>query len=59
MTKQMSYKKNLFNSVKNLNLGGKWIMQHNNDHKYWAHIVTQWLDEKELNGTNSHHSLET
>jgi transposase len=37
---------NLFDSVKKLNLGGKWIMQHDNDPKHRAHIVTKWLDEK-------------
>ena len=32
--------KNLSDFVKNLNLGGKWIVQHDNDPKHRAHIVT-------------------
>ncbi|CAM4859450.1 unnamed protein product [Rotaria socialis] len=38
--------KNLFESVKKLNLGSKWVMQHDNDPKHRAHIVTNWLNEK-------------
>ena len=38
--------RNLFESVKNCTLGGNWVLQHDNDPKHRAHIVTKWLDEK-------------
>ena len=38
--------RNLFESVKKLNLGRNWVLQHDNDQKHRAHIVTKWLDEK-------------
>ena len=39
--------RNLFESVKNkLNLGQNWVLQHDNDPKHRAHILTKWLDEK-------------
>ena len=38
--------RNLFESVKTLNLGRNWVLQHDNDPKQRAHIVTKWLDEK-------------
>ena len=38
--------RNLFESVKQLNLGRNWVLQHGNDPKHRAHIVTKWLDEK-------------
>ena len=38
--------KELFESVKKLNLGRNWVLQHDNDLKRRAHIVTKWLDEK-------------
>ena len=40
--------KNLFESIKKLNLGREWVMQQDNDPKHWAHIVTHWLKEKEV-----------
>ena len=36
----------LFESVKKLNLGRNRVLQHDNDLKHRAHIVTKWLDEK-------------
>ena len=40
--------KNLFESIKKLNLGREWAMQQDNDPKHRAHIVTHWLKEKEV-----------
>ena len=40
--------RNLFESVKELNLGRNWVLQHVNDPKHRAHLVTKWLDEKEV-----------
>ena len=40
--------KNLFESIKRLNLGKEWLMQQDNDPKHRAHIVTHWLKEKEV-----------
>ena len=40
--------KNLFESIKMLNLGREWVMQQDNDPKHRAHIVTHWLKEKEV-----------
>ena len=40
--------RNPFESVKKLNLGRNWVLQHDNDPKYRAYIVTKWLDEKEF-----------
>ena len=37
--------KNLFESVKKLNLGNKWIFQHDNDPKHRSYIVAHWLDQ--------------
>ena len=43
--------RNLFESVKKkLNLGRNWVLQHDNDPKHRAHIVTKWLDEKGVEG---------
>ena len=39
-------RRNLFESVKKLNLRRNWILQHDNDPKHRAHIVTKWLDGK-------------
>jgi transposase len=33
-------------SVKKLNLGRKWVMQHDNGRKHRARIVTNWLNQK-------------
>ena len=38
--------RNLYESVKKLNLGRNWILQHDNDPKHRPHIATKWLDEK-------------
>ena len=38
--------KNLFETIKKLNLGREWVMQQDNDPKHRAHIVTHWLREK-------------
>ena len=38
--------RNLFESVKTLNLGRNWVLQYDNDPKHRAHIVTKWLNEK-------------
>ena len=38
--------RNLFESVKKLNFGQNWVLQHDNDKKHRTHIVTKWLDEK-------------
>ena len=38
--------KKLLESVKRLNLGRNWVLQHDNDPKHRVHIVTKWLDEK-------------
>ena len=38
--------KNLVESVKYLNLDLGWVMWHDIDPKYRAHIVTVWLDER-------------
>ena len=38
--------KNLVESVKNLNLDQRWVMQHDNDPTHRAHTVTKWLNEK-------------
>ena len=38
--------RNLFESVKKLNLGRSWVLHHHNDPKHRAHIVTKGLDEK-------------
>ena len=48
--------KNLFESVKKLNLGNKWIFQHDNDPKHRSYVVAHWL---ELNLSNGHHSHPT
>ena len=40
--------KKLFESLKKLNLGREWVMQQDNDPKHRAHIVTHWLNEKEV-----------
>ena len=40
--------KNLFESVKKLKLGKDWVMQHDNDPKHRAHIVTNWLDRENV-----------
>ena len=37
--------KNLFESVKKLNLGNKWIFQHDNDPKHRSCVVAHWLDQ--------------
>ena len=33
--------RNLFESVKKLNLGRNWVLQHDNDPKHRAHLVTK------------------
>ena len=38
--------RNLFESVKKLNLERNWVLQHDNDPKHRSYIVTKWLDEK-------------
>ena len=38
--------KNLFESIKKLDVGREWVMQQDNDPKRRAHIVTHWLKEK-------------
>ena len=38
--------RNLFESVKKLNLERNWVLQHDNDPKHRAHIVPKWLGEK-------------
>ena len=48
--------KNLFESVKKLNLGNKWIFQHDNDPKHRSYVLAHWL---ELNVSNGHHSHPT
>ena len=40
--------RNLFESVKKLNLRRNWVLQHDNDPKHRPHIVTKWLDEKRV-----------
>ena len=40
--------KNLFESVKKLKLGKDWVMQHDNDPKHRAHIVTNWLNRENV-----------
>ncbi|CAF3909144.1 unnamed protein product [Rotaria magnacalcarata] len=39
---------NLFQSVKKLKLGKDWIFQHDNDPKHRAGVVTNWLDQKQV-----------
>ena len=29
-------------------MGRNWVLQHDNDPKHKAHLVTKWLDEKEV-----------
>ena len=45
--------KKLFQSVKRLNLGRDWVLEHDNDPKHRAHIVMKWLNEKGVNGQRS------
>ena len=37
--------KNLFESVKKLNLSNKWIFRHDNDPKHRSYVVAHWLDQ--------------
>ena len=37
--------KNLFESVKKLNLSNKWIFQHDNDPKHRSYVVAHWLNQ--------------
>ena len=37
--------KYLFESVKKLNLGNKWIFQQDNDPKHRSYVVAHWLDQ--------------
>ena len=37
--------RNLFESVKKLNLVNKWIFQHDNDPKHRSYVVAHWLDQ--------------
>ena len=43
---------NLFESIKKLNLGRNWVLQHDNHPKHRAHRVTKCLDEKGVERLN-------
>ena len=40
--------KNLFESVKKLNLGNKWIFQYDNDPKHRSYVVAHWMIQKAI-----------
>ena len=39
---------NLLESVKNLNMSQDWVIQHDNDPKHTAAVVTNWLDQHRI-----------
>ena len=47
--------KNLFKSVKKLNLGNKWMFQHDSDSQHRSYVVAHWLDPNGVERLSSGH----